>query len=264
MSQLLLNEQPLIVLPKLASKIGLNEAIVVQQIHYWNQINKKSGNNFHDGYHWTYSTYKQWGEQFPFWCEKTIKTIFTRLENSGLVISDNYNKLKIDRTKWYRLNYGAIESLESSALCKCYPIKGKDLPDHSAIFTQAIPKTYTENTSETTPIKNSPIKSAFTPSGEECGSSRFEIQLRDNIFEFFTNKYKDCYGTDHPYYKKELKDKCFASLLPAITDEEHACGMIADFFESVSDINEHGEHRNKTLSLFCSEGFLDILIARSC
>ena len=35
MSKLLINEHPLQVLPSLATKIGLNEAIVLQQIHYW-------------------------------------------------------------------------------------------------------------------------------------------------------------------------------------------------------------------------------------
>ena len=35
MSRLLINEPPLIVLPSLAKEIGLNEAIIVQQIQYW-------------------------------------------------------------------------------------------------------------------------------------------------------------------------------------------------------------------------------------
>lgn len=35
MSRLLINEPPLIVLPNLAILIGLNEAIVLQQVHYW-------------------------------------------------------------------------------------------------------------------------------------------------------------------------------------------------------------------------------------
>ena len=35
MSNLLIHEEPLLVLPGLASRIGLNEAIFLQQIHYW-------------------------------------------------------------------------------------------------------------------------------------------------------------------------------------------------------------------------------------
>ena len=36
-----------------AGTLGLNEAIIINQISYWNEINKKSGNNFKDGYYWT-------------------------------------------------------------------------------------------------------------------------------------------------------------------------------------------------------------------
>ena len=35
MSRLLINENPLQVLPTLAVKIGLNEAMILQQMHYW-------------------------------------------------------------------------------------------------------------------------------------------------------------------------------------------------------------------------------------
>ena len=35
MSNLLIDDYPILVLPKLANEIGLNEAIVLQQMHYW-------------------------------------------------------------------------------------------------------------------------------------------------------------------------------------------------------------------------------------
>ncbi|HDE3362621.1 TPA: DnaD domain protein, partial [Staphylococcus aureus] len=35
MNKLLIDDYPIQVLPKLAELIGLNEAIVLQQIHYW-------------------------------------------------------------------------------------------------------------------------------------------------------------------------------------------------------------------------------------
>lgn len=95
MSKLLLDEQPLLVLPKLAHKIGLNESIVVQQIHYWNEINKKANNNFKDGYYWTYNSYEKWMEQFPFWGIATLKRTFSNLEKQGIVVSANYNTLNI-------------------------------------------------------------------------------------------------------------------------------------------------------------------------
>ena len=115
-SRLLLDEQPLLVLPQLAVRIGLNESLILQQIHYWNQINEKLHNNFEDGFYWTFDSYIQWKEQFPFWSVDTIKRTIIKLEKSGLVISANYNKIKVDKTKWYIIDYKVLETLETSPL----------------------------------------------------------------------------------------------------------------------------------------------------
>ena len=49
---LLLNENPLIIMPTLAVHIGLNEAIVLQQVHYWLLKSDK----LEDGRKWTYNS----------------------------------------------------------------------------------------------------------------------------------------------------------------------------------------------------------------
>jgi hypothetical protein len=107
MSNLLLNDKPLIVLPSLAKKegIGLNGAIILQQLHYWLQESK----NIRDGHKWIYNTYNDWVDQFPFWSVSTIKRTISNLEKKGYIISANYNQLKIDNTKWYRINYPKLE-----------------------------------------------------------------------------------------------------------------------------------------------------------
>lgn len=109
MSKLLLDEQPLVILPQLAVKVGLNEAIVLQQFHYW----LEKSTNVHDGFKWIYNTYAQWQEQFPFWSERTLRRTITKLEKDSILIAGNYNKLKIDNTKWYRIDYVKFDSLVS-------------------------------------------------------------------------------------------------------------------------------------------------------
>ena len=42
MSKILFDEQPIVVSRELAKLIGLNEAIVLQQVHYWLEINRKA------------------------------------------------------------------------------------------------------------------------------------------------------------------------------------------------------------------------------
>jgi hypothetical protein len=111
LSKLLMDERPLVVLPSLAKLIGLNEAIVVQQIHYWLQ-NKP---NIRDGIRWTYNTYEGWAKQFPWWSESTVKRTIKKLESDGLLITTaNYNKMKIDNTKWYSINYDKLNELHTT------------------------------------------------------------------------------------------------------------------------------------------------------
>lgn len=109
---LLYDKHPLLVNPRLAALIGLNEAIVLQQIHYWTEKNRENDNNLRDGYYWTYNTYEEWQKQFPFWSRSTVVKTFVNLGKANLLIIGNYNKLKIDRTKWYRVNYDIVKSLE--------------------------------------------------------------------------------------------------------------------------------------------------------
>lgn len=109
MSKLLINEHPLEVLPGLATAIGLNEAIMLQQIHYW-IIHPKAQER--DGRKWHYDTYEAWQGQFPFWSIPTIKRTAQNLEKINLVVSKQFGKLKGDKTKWYSINYINLEKME--------------------------------------------------------------------------------------------------------------------------------------------------------
>jgi hypothetical protein len=113
MSKLLYNTQPLVVDPDLAVLLGLNEAHFLQQVHYWIETNRRADRNFREGFYWTFNSYPNWQKQFPFWSIDTIRRIIHTLEDINLLISGNFNQLKIDRTKWYRINYAALEELQA-------------------------------------------------------------------------------------------------------------------------------------------------------
>ena len=90
-------------LPSLAKILGLDEAIIIQQLWYWLNPKRKSGKVI-NGYRWIYNTYKEWQEQnFPFWSEIHIKRLFLRLEKSGIIISCQPEG-GISRRKYYRLS----------------------------------------------------------------------------------------------------------------------------------------------------------------
>lgn len=103
----------LIINTDLALVLGdLNEAIVLNQLNYWLGINRKAGKNFIDDRYWVYNSYSDWkAKDFPYWSEKTIQRTFTRLENKGVVVSANYNKLGIDKTKWYTIDTERLQEL---------------------------------------------------------------------------------------------------------------------------------------------------------
>lgn len=143
MSKFLLDEKPLIILPSLAKEIGLNEAIILQQLHYWLQESQ----NIRDGYKWVYNTYEDWKKQFPFWSKNTIIRAIKSLEKKGLIVTGNYNKLAIDNTKWYRIDYEKLEGTGRPSTQNeqsIYPNWVVGLPKMSKPITRE----YTENTTE--------------------------------------------------------------------------------------------------------------------
>ena len=109
MSNLLFDERPLVLQPRLAFLLGgSDEAIILQQVHYWTQKNM----NIRDGYSWVYNSMKEWHKQFYWISESSVKRIFTKLEKKGVLITGNYNKAKFDKTKWYRIDYAALDEME--------------------------------------------------------------------------------------------------------------------------------------------------------
>lgn len=109
MSKLLIHDYPLMVSPRLAKAIGLNEAIVLQQVHYWLGASK----TFRDGKPWVYNTFDAWQqENFYFWSISTVKRTVASLEDRGLLVSRKFGKGKGDHTKWYTIDYGVVDALE--------------------------------------------------------------------------------------------------------------------------------------------------------
>lgn len=106
--RLLIDESPFQFQPSLAAAVGLNEAIFLQQLHYW----MMRATQHRDGRWWVYKTLDQWCAEFPWWSAPTIRRIIAKVEEMGLVQStDSYNASWADRTKWYTLDYERLEEL---------------------------------------------------------------------------------------------------------------------------------------------------------
>lgn len=111
-SQLLFNEEPLVVNRLSARVLGLNESIVIQQVHYWLEINRKAQINFHNGRTWTYNTYEQWTtENFDFWSKRTVQRVFKKLFDSKILLKGNFNKKGYDQTVWVTIDYDKLDEI---------------------------------------------------------------------------------------------------------------------------------------------------------
>ncbi len=127
MSKILFDEHPLVIPVETAKRLGLEEAIILQQVHYWLQDKAKSKDPkfFHDGRYWVYNTYNDWKATFPFWSISTIRRKIGGLEKAGLLLSANYNESATVRMKWYSIDYDKLEKavqteqMQPSSVSKC-------------------------------------------------------------------------------------------------------------------------------------------------
>ncbi|CAH6841281.1 conserved hypothetical protein [Vibrio chagasii] len=101
---LLYGTRPLVINPDLAAKIGLNEALVLQQVKYWQE---RAQYEF-EGKFWFYKKIEEWQGEFKFWSASTIKRTLSALDKAGLIETrrDLHGKLfgqHSNRTTWYSL-----------------------------------------------------------------------------------------------------------------------------------------------------------------
>lgn len=110
MSKLLINESPLQVQPSLAMAIGLNEAIFLQQLHYWMGASR----HHHDGKKWVYNTYSDWLLQLKYLSLPTLKRTIKSLKDRGLLSVERFDKLRSNQVNYYAINYDVLAIIEAN------------------------------------------------------------------------------------------------------------------------------------------------------
>lgn len=148
-SKLLIDEDPILILPSLAVLIGLNESVFVQQLHYWTRIAEKTNSGkVVDGRRWVYKTLAEWrAENFPFWSERTIQTIVSNLRRIGAIDAEPLANDSRDRTNFYAINYAWLRAHDAESA-------SSDDEEVASCSTQKLRSpNKTETTSETTTEK---------------------------------------------------------------------------------------------------------------
>jgi hypothetical protein len=265
----------LIVNTDLALVLGdLNEAIILNQLNYWLEINKKADKNFIDGKYWVYNSYAEWRENdFPYWSEKTIQRTFTRLENKGIVISANYNKMCIDKTKWYSIDFEVLEEM-----IKAYDSNKISEEDKMSCregqYDRPIPKNTTKDYSYAFSKEKGTL--CFSPE-KAVGQSDIKYQIDDvpylvgqyaepnvlgsqiidlrNIIQYFISRYEEESDIRHI----DVSDSAIKSIVDAYfhptgkvadCEAEDYMWMIDDYF--ATDYKMNGRRVSKSLQHFFS------------
>lgn len=102
-SKLLLDEQLLCYQPALVRRLGLTEAAIVQQLHYWAQ----RSTNVHDGHRWVYKTYSDWSDEIGI-SSKAVRGALDRLRAREIVIAEQSPVNPLDRTLWWRIDHSKL------------------------------------------------------------------------------------------------------------------------------------------------------------
>lgn len=111
MDSKLIDDRPIMFLPKLAKALGSCErAIVLQQIHWL--LRQPHSGVWVEGLHWVWGTYENWcRDYFSMWSPHTLTKVIRKLEASGVLISAQLRAKEHDRTKFYRINYVLLDSM---------------------------------------------------------------------------------------------------------------------------------------------------------
>jgi hypothetical protein len=102
-----------VLLPSLAKAVGVDGAIVLQQLHYY--LGNPQCGREHEGHRWVYNTYEDWQQHdFPFWPAYRVGQILRQLQKRGLVLScqpETRADGACNRRKYYRIDYDQLDSV---------------------------------------------------------------------------------------------------------------------------------------------------------
>ncbi|AFZ01705.1 winged helix-turn-helix domain-containing protein [Calothrix sp. PCC 6303] len=107
MSKLLHYGRHLLYSTEVAAKIGRNEAICLQQIHYWMSI---SGGKMVDGIKWFWKTYQQWSEELQL-SVSTVRRVINKLKQLGLIAIERLSAKTYYQANWYTLKIETFKAL---------------------------------------------------------------------------------------------------------------------------------------------------------
>lgn len=238
----------------IATKFGIEAAIILHDLFYWVVKNKANDVNYYDGRYWDYNSTSALKELYPYMKEYTITTTLKRLKEKGIILTGCFNKLPFDRTTWYTLT-DAGWSL----------FKGKEidvLKTGNALFENEVFDTQEnsvfdgrENSTLDTQVIKEPIPTHKVLSNESTSLSYNQQSMFSDIEDT-----KDIQSNKDIVSTKNSKS---TTKQDKISLKNKIIQLINSFTEDESlrkDLNEFVEHRKKAGKPVATEHAMDLLL----
>ncbi len=126
MTKLLIDDRHLFYSPELAAKIGRNEAICLQQIYYWMNV---QGGKIVDGIKWFWKTYQQWSKELGM-SVSTVRRAIAKLKNLGLIQVAQLSSESWYQANWYTVDKDTLASMEQIDLSNANTSICSERTDH--------------------------------------------------------------------------------------------------------------------------------------
>lgn len=88
---------------EMAKNIGLEETLILGHLYHWCLANSDNQDMIKKDNVWVFISKAKMLNIYPYLSEGKIKGVISRLENQGYILIDCFNKIAIDKTKWYAL-----------------------------------------------------------------------------------------------------------------------------------------------------------------
>ena len=185
---------------ELATKLGVEKAVIIHNMYYWINHNAKNNKNVYDSSVWTYNSASAFGKLFPYIKDRTISRYLLELERDGYIKTGNYSDNIFDKTKWYSFTDNFLEELKNLG----FDIENILLSQNVHIDTHKMANRTTESGEPITDSKQEDVKQ------EEKEEIDKSISKKKTAY----NANADLSYVDAPYaaiwqewldYKKEIK-----------------------------------------------------------
>lgn len=258
---------------ELANAIGLNEAILLQQIHYRCCKSAENTENFKDKHYWVYNSVDKWTEQLPWKSPTTTKKTIKSLVDNGLILTDTFSYGNRNRTKWYRIDYDKLAEITASFTPSKMTGYRPDIPSKMSISSDRIclnDKTESDRTinidyikkinSDSPSLENPAMEKSLSVENDNCLDPE-EKKLSDFI-DWYCDEYVFTFGRNHPRLNAGRQAEVIAALSVFLNDPaygldidvgiEYLQDMAYNFFDRVKSNDHHIFHfANPEILKYC-------------